>query len=126
MTNLQAAKEVVQRFQTSIAADSVQPEETMARFCTSDMIWRGYHPFGLLDADTAAQRFWAPLRDSFTSLQIREDVFFAGNNEIDGYASQWVVSMGHFMGLFDAPWLGIPPKLTPSKELPYSKRVVVF
>ena len=109
MTNLQAAKEVVQRFQTSIAAESVQPEETMARFCTSDMIWRGYHPFGLLDADTAAQRFWTPLRNSFTSLQIREDVFFAGDNEIDGYASQWVVSMGHFMGLFDAPWLGIPP-----------------
>jgi hypothetical protein len=30
-------------------------------------------------------------------------------NEIDGFTSIWVVSMGHLMGLFDAPWLGIAP-----------------
>jgi hypothetical protein len=35
-------------------------------------------------------------------------VFIAGVNgaKDDGI---WVMSMGHFMGLFDQPWLGIPP-----------------
>ena len=33
----------------------------------------------------------------------------AGRNEIDGFESVWVVSMGHLMGLLDAPWLGIRP-----------------
>jgi len=33
----------------------------------------------------------------------------AGKNEIDGFKSVWVVSMGHLMGLFDNEWLGINP-----------------
>jgi hypothetical protein len=38
----------------------------------------------------------------------------AGNNDMDDGKSQWVCSMGHFLGLFDSSWLGIPPtgKLT--------------
>ena len=40
-------------------------------------------------------------------MQRREDIFFAGLNEIDGFQSTWVVSMGHLMGLFDQSWLGI-------------------
>ena len=42
-------------------------------------------------------------------MQRRQDIFFAGLNEIDGYESTWVVSMGHLMGLFDRAWLGIQP-----------------
>ena len=37
------------------------------------------------------------------------DIFLAGYNEIEGYEGVWVASMGHLMGLFDRPWLGIPP-----------------
>ncbi len=33
----------------------------------------------------------------------------AGRNQIDGFQSIWVISMGHLMGLFDGAWLGIPP-----------------
>ena len=39
-------------------------------------------------------------------MQRRQDIFFAGTSEID--QTDWVVSMGHLMGLFDHPWLGIP------------------
>jgi predicted ester cyclase len=42
-------------------------------------------------------------------MQRRMDVFFAGRNFIDDGASVWVCSMGHLMGLFDEPWLGIKP-----------------
>ena len=33
----------------------------------------------------------------------------AGQNSITEQGGVWVVSMGHLMGLFDQPWLGIPP-----------------
>lgn len=73
-------------------------------------IWRGFHPFGEIhDPTDVADRFWAPLKTALTSLQRRQDVFMAGHNEMDGFQSVWVVSMGHLMGLFDAPWLGIVP-----------------
>ena len=72
--------------------------------------WRGYHPFNeLVGPEAPIERFWQPLHGSLSHLQRREDVFFAGLNEIDGFTSTWVVSMGHFVGLFDAPFLGIPP-----------------
>jgi predicted ester cyclase len=75
-----------------------------------DALWRGFHPFGeLTGPDAVAEQFWAPLRQSLTRLQRRQDIFFAGRNELDGFTGTWVVSMGHLMGLFDRPWLGIPP-----------------
>ena len=75
-----------------------------------DALWRGFHPFGeLTGPDAVADQFWAPLRKSLTRLQRRQDIFFAGRNELDGFAGTWVVSMGHLMGLFDRPWLGISP-----------------
>ena len=43
-----------------------------------------------------------------TSVQRREDIFFANENSLDGADGIWVVSMGHLMGLFDQPFLGIP------------------
>ena len=33
----------------------------------------------------------------------------AGDNSIEGHEGVWVASMGHLMGLFDSPWLGIQP-----------------
>jgi hypothetical protein len=60
-------------------------------------------------AGEVAETFWSPLLTAVTAMQRREDVFFAGRNQIDGFQSVWVVSMGHLMGLFDAPWLGIRP-----------------
>jgi len=78
--------------------------------CTDDnFTWRGYYPFGELSKAQLADLFWIPLNKSLTHLQRRQDIFFAGRNEIDGFAGTWVVSMGHLMGLFDQPWLGIKP-----------------
>ena len=81
-----------------------------AQHVTQDCSWRGYHPFNeMTGADPVAEHFWTPLHASLTGLKRREDIFFAGLNQIDGFHSRWVVSMGHLTGLFDAPWLGIPP-----------------
>jgi len=53
-----------------------------------------------------AATFWQPLMRALTHMQRRQDIFIGGTNEISG--EQWVMSMGNFMGLFDADWLGIP------------------
>ena len=74
-----------------------------------DAIWRGVHPFNLQTGPEGAGIFWQPFLESFTAVQRREDIFFAGENEIDGQMSCWTGSMGHLMGLFDAPFLNIPP-----------------
>ncbi len=85
-------------------------ESVLANFYSSDVLWRGCHPFHeIRGVGPLAQQFWIPLRRAITHMQRRQDIFFAGTNEMDGFSSTWVVSMGHLMGLFDRPWLGIAP-----------------
>lgn len=85
-------------------------EQALARHTAPDWLWRGMHPFDIRHgAAEVAAAFWAPFLRSFSRVQRRPDIFFAGLNQIDGFASVWVVSAGHLMGLFDAPWLGIQP-----------------
>ncbi|QEE34859.1 nuclear transport factor 2 family protein [Octadecabacter sp. SW4] len=111
MTDFQAAKQIVRDYHRVLAtATPGTIADVLAQTTSRDYIWRGMHPFNLLTgAADVARLFWAPLLTALTRLQRREDIFFAGLNEIDGETSTWVVSMGHLVGLFDAPWLGIPP-----------------
>jgi predicted ester cyclase len=79
-------------------------------YMSGSVVWRGFHPFNeIRNPNDVAKQFWAPLAASLTRMQRRMDVFMAGKNETDGYDSTWVVSMGHLVGLFDTPWLGIAP-----------------
>jgi len=83
--------------------------EILAQRTAPDWHWRGMHPFHeQIGANAVAASFWSPFLSAFTRVQRREDIFIAGLNEIDGFKGRWVVSMGHLMGLFDAPFLGIP------------------
>ncbi len=111
MTDFQAEKTLVLACHAALdaaAADSAAA--VLARFATPDYHWRGFHPFGMLHgAQAVADTFWAPLKTALTRIQRRPDIVMAGSNAVDGHASTWVVSMGHLMGLFDAPWLGIRP-----------------
>jgi hypothetical protein len=111
MQDLQDAKAVVRRYQTAI--DAAGPDDVagaLLRQVAPEYLWRGMHPFNIRNgADAVAATFWAPLKTALTRIQRREDIFMAGRNQMDGFASVWVVSVGHLMGLHDAPWLGIPP-----------------
>jgi len=108
---LQSAKSVVRAYYEALdAAPAEACVKVMERFHAPDLLWRGYHPFNeLRGPEVVAQTFWQPLKTSLTALQRRCDLFFAGFNQIDDFSSVWVASMGHLMGLFDAPWLGIRP-----------------
>jgi hypothetical protein len=82
----------------------------LAERTATDWHWRGMHPFHEQKGATAvAESFWSPFLSAMRRVQRRQDIFIAGRNEIDGFQSVWVISMGHLMGLFDAPFLGIPP-----------------
>lgn len=93
-----------------IAAIDQGDYSNAAQMFAPDILWRGFHPFGeLRGASAIIESFWSPLAQSLTRICRRQDIFFAGRNQMDDFQSTWVVSMGHLMGLFDQPWLGIAP-----------------
>lgn len=121
-TAIQSAKKLVSEYCASFdAVDMPNLSNTLKRYTAEQYHWRGLAPFGEQhSADDVVNVFWKPLRESFTALQRRVDVFFAGHNSVPALAdglvdeaehkgSVWTCQMGHFMGLMDKPWLDIPP-----------------
>lgn len=106
----QTAKQTVCDFHAAFdSASDANIASVLSAHTTDDYFWRGMHPFyEQTGAKAVADIFWLPLRNSFASLQRREDVFMAGSNFVDEGASTWVAGMGHMVGLFDCDWLGIP------------------
>lgn len=111
MTDFQNAKRVVRAHHAALHA--AKPTDIAAALAENTSInwhWRGMHPFHeQRGAQAVADVFYTPFLNAFTRVQHREDMFFAGRNDCDDGDSTWVGSMGHLMGLFDAPWLGIKP-----------------
>ena len=111
MSDFQSAKTLVRAFYDAL--DSAHPDQleaTLEKTTHPDWRWQGYHPFDeMTGPEEVLRQFWRPLRAALTSLQRRLDIFFAGENKIAGHEGVWVASMGHLMGLFDQPWLGIQP-----------------
>ena len=109
--DLQLAKTVVLDFYDAFdraSADTLA--DVLAAHTTNDYSWRGLHPFGELSgARQVADEVWGPLRTAFSPIQRRPDIFLAGHNTIADVGGLWVCQMGHLLGLFDQPWLDIPP-----------------
>ena len=107
----QDAKALVLAHHAALAkATPTTVAEVLAERTAPDWLWRGMHPFHEQEGAVAvAEVFWAPVLRSMTAVQRRPDIFFAGQSSVEGGPGVWVVSMGHLMGLFDAPFLGIPP-----------------
>jgi len=110
LTNFQREKAIVQKYMAIF--DNAEKEvlkETLEALTTPDYHWRGMHPFyEKVGAKNVSQDFWIPLKSCLTSCQRREDIFFAGQNIYTKDDQVWTCSMGHFLGLFDHDWLGIP------------------
>ena len=109
MSKYQNVKRLVRDyFEAMERADSENILKVLEDYTSKDYNWKGVYPFReQSSAKDAAEKFWIPLKNSLTRLQRRQDIFIAGTNEISG--ENWVMSMGHFMGLFDKEWLGIRP-----------------
>ena len=92
----QAEKQLVRDYYAKLdRAEGQDIAEVMQRYCASDYLWRGFHPFNEQTSTQAvAEGFWQPLRASLTRMQRRMDIFFAGQNEMD-----WVsIDMGDLHG----------------------------
>lgn len=109
MTDFQTEKALVRAYYAALDANDADIPAVMDQYISKDYLWRGFHPFNELTSGAGvATTFWQPLRKSLTHMQRREDIFMAGANTLE-HGGKWVVSMGHLMGLFDAPWLNIRP-----------------
>ncbi|MDW4499313.1 nuclear transport factor 2 family protein [Sulfitobacter sp. D35] len=110
-TDFQAEKKIVLDY--TRALDAATPEavaDTLTAHTTPGFRWRGVHPFNELpDAASIADRLWSPLKEAIGPWQRRPDVFFAGQNILDDAGGVWVVEMGHLMGLWERPFLDLPP-----------------
>ncbi len=106
----QAAKKLVrQYFDAMEAATPETVTDVLRQYTSDDYDWRGVYPFRQQrGAEAAADVFWKPFMHALRHMQRRQDIFIAGENEIAEVGGIWVMSMGNFMGLFDADWLGIP------------------
>ncbi|MFN4763747.1 hypothetical protein ACKGJN_11525 [Gillisia sp. Q332] len=110
MADFQEIKQIVRDYIADFdrAADA-EMEAVLQKYTTENYQWRGMHPFyEQYGAEAVVETFWKPLRESFSPIQRREDMFFAGANDCDKGETQWVVSVGNLLGLFDKDWLGIP------------------
>lgn len=84
-------------------------ENIFEKYMVKNYNWKGVYPFReLTNKKEVLEKFWKPLKTSLKHLQRRQDIFIGGNNEIN-LDEVWIMSMGHFMGLFDEEWLGIRP-----------------
>ena len=111
MSSFQSEKDLVRAFYSDLdQANGSGIADCLKSHTAPGYRWRGFHPFNELDsAEAVASEFWAPLKESLTPMRRRLDVFMAGANAVEDGSGIWVSSMGHLMGLFDKPWLGIPP-----------------
>lgn len=110
MSEFQEQKALVRAYQTALdAAPAGHSADAIAPFMADDLDWRGMHPFHEQTGPEAVARvFWDPLKTALPRMQRRPDIFIAGRNKMDDFASTWVVEMGHMMGKWTRPWLGIP------------------
>jgi len=110
MSNFQSAKQYIRDFTEAFDTAALDDRlGTLEQHTTTDYNWRGMHPFyEQKGAKAVTKNFWAPLLKSLTRLQRREDIFFVGDNVYTDDDQVWSCSMGHFLGLFDQDWLGIP------------------
>ncbi|KNG92855.1 ester cyclase [Pseudaestuariivita atlantica] len=103
-----AHKAALQPFRAALAqGDPAAAREAFIAACAPDVLGRFCHPFGdLTGAEAIWEKTFAPLGTAWPDLERRDWIVIAGEDE-DG--ASWVGCGGTYVGLFDVPWLGIPP-----------------
>ena len=85
-------------------------EDRLNAIYAPDAAWRGSHPMNeARGAAGIAEVLWRPLFRAFPDLERRDSIFVAGRSIHDPERPVRVAAMGHLLGTFKEPWLGIPP-----------------
>ncbi len=100
-------KELVLEYQRELeSANTDTVASVIANYTSSDYLWHGVYPFEEQQgAEAVAETFYKPFLNSFDYVQRRPDIFIGGESV---YGGNWVNSTGHFLGMFERNWLGIP------------------
>jgi predicted ester cyclase len=108
METYQKNKDLILDFYKELEGANVKSVgKILKKYTSDDYKWFGVHPFNEQEGwEAVTESFWNHFLSTWSSVQRRMDIFIAGTSEISG--DQWVMSMGHFMGLRDGRWLGIP------------------
>ena len=123
MPDLQQEKKFVLDYFNNIdKAKSENLIDIISKYTSDDFKMRCTHPFNELSgAEHVANNLWIPIKKSFEPIQRRMDIFYAGINSLDSGAittdaefekpieGKWISSMGHFMGVFNKPFLDLQP-----------------
>lgn len=112
MTDFQSQKAVVRTYQRAL--DTAAPgarSSALSGVFAPDALWRGMHPFHEQTGPEAiAETFWEPLGAALDGRwQRRPDIFIAGESGHGEEGAVWVAEMGHLMGNWRAPFLGLRP-----------------
>ena len=91
--NFQNEKKIVLDFYNSVQkCRTDEIPEILSLHYSENIIWRGFHPFNeIQDLVHLYKDFWQPLKKSFTNLQRRMDIFFAGSNSLSSNRDVWVI-----------------------------------
>ena len=84
MQDFQKEKQLVLNYYDALSsAAENQIEQICCKYISDQCMWQSYHPFrdqtGGLEI---ARHFWTPFKTSLKCLQRRQDIFFAGKNEL--------------------------------------------
>ncbi len=89
-----------------IAVPDDQLSAFMAANFSPDVVWDVSHPVNRLEGvDAVRVGLVEPLRNALSHIRRRDEIFIGGRNRVG--EGQWVASVTHYVGNFQAPLLGI-------------------
>ena len=107
--SFQVEKNLVRAFYEELEkAPASETVAVMNKYMSEDYTARSSYPFrDTMNRQEMAEKIWTPYKTALGSMQRRQDIFIAGHNTLDEEGKVWVMSMGHFMGVFCSDILGI-------------------
>ena len=104
-TNLRNKRFVMEGMAAVCACEDADLADRLAAVYAPDAAWRGSHPMNEAQGTEAiADVAWAPLRHALPDVERRDLILVGGEYE----DTQFVATMGHYVGRWERDWLGIP------------------
>ena len=91
-----------------IAAPEAELRPLVEAHLTPDTVWDAAHPIDRLEGvEAVLEGLILPLRAALPHVRRRDGIFIGGRNRTD--SKDWVASVTHYVGNFQAPLAGIAP-----------------
>lgn len=106
---MRVSSETKRAFYKALSELAAAPEGALSAYLSTiardDAVWRVSHPMNEIQGnDSALSDVWAPLKRALPDVERRDLIFVGGVFE----GRMYVATVGHYCGLFQHDWLGIP------------------